>query len=163
MRVFALTGIVLMAASTVFAQDVGLAREKVQQDEATAVLKKQMAEARARVPFESPIKGAPYSADVVVESAQTLADGNHISHQETGRVYRDSEGRTRREQSGTVSALTRGEPVISTQKTVISIVDPVAGMSYSLDTEHKIAWRTPMSASGVWLGDFVMLMKQAEK
>jgi hypothetical protein len=50
----------------------------------------------------------------------------------------------RREQEGTMMMLTRTEPVISTKQLVISITDPVAGVSYSLDSEHKIAWRTPM-------------------
>ena len=160
MRAFVITGIVLLASTAAFAQDVGIAREKQQQDEAAVVLKKQMAEAQARVPIENPIKGAPYSADVVVESTQTLADGNHISNQETSRVYRDGEGRTRREQSGTMSTLTRGEPVISTKRLVISIVDPVAGMSYSLDTEHKIAWRTPI-ATGATVQEELARVKQA--
>lgn len=160
MRAFVITGIVLLASTAAFAQDIGFAREKQQQDEAAVVLKKQMAEAQARVPIENPIKGAPYSADVVVESTQTLADGNHISNQETSRVYRDGEGRTRREQSGTMSTLTRGEPVTSTKRLVISIVDPVAGMSYSLDTEHKIAWRTPI-ATGAAVQEELARVKQA--
>jgi hypothetical protein len=101
----------------------------------------------ARVPLEAPIKGAPYSADVVVSTNQALADGNHISRSETSHVYRDGEGRTRREQSGTMTTVTRTEPIVSTRSLVISIVDPVGGYSYSLDTEHKIAWRTPMGAS----------------
>jgi hypothetical protein len=34
--------------------------------------------------------------------------------------------------------------VVSVIKKTISIVDPVAGFSYSLDPERKIAWQTPM-------------------
>jgi hypothetical protein len=30
----------------------------------------------------------------------------------------------------------------------ISITDPVGGFSYSLDTNNKVAWRTPMGAAG---------------
>jgi len=101
----------------------------------------------ARVPLEAPVKGAPYSADVVVSNNQALADGNRISRSETSHVYRDGEGRTRREQSGTMTTVTRTEPVVSTRSQVVSIIDPVAGFSYSLDSEHKIAWRTPMGAS----------------
>lgn len=160
MRLIAITGIALFASSAVFAQDIGVAREKQQQDEAGVVLKKQMAELQARVPIENPVKGAPYSADVVVETTQALADGNHISHQDTGRVYRDSEGRTRREQSGALSVVTRDQPIVSTKKTVVSIVDPVAGMSYSLDTEHKIAWRTPI-ATGAAVQEELARVKEA--
>src|ERR1043166_3142081 len=45
------------------------------------------------------VKGAPYSAESVTESTQTLADGNRIINRITSAVYRDSEGRTRREQT----------------------------------------------------------------
>ena len=80
----------------------------------------------------------------MIESSQTLADGNHISSSHTNHVYRDGEGRTRRETEGTMTAVSRTQPVVSTKQLIISITDPVAGFSYSLDTEHKIAWRTPM-------------------
>ena len=43
------------------------------------------------------VKGAPYSARVVTEINQSLADGNVISHRHEGAVYRDGEGRTRQE------------------------------------------------------------------
>jgi hypothetical protein len=45
------------------------------------------------------VKGAPYSGEAVTESVQTLADGNRIVNKFTSQVYRDSEGRTRREQT----------------------------------------------------------------
>src|SRR4029077_18421600 len=45
------------------------------------------------------VKGAPFSADAVTESVQVLADGNRIVRSSTTSFYRDSEGRTRREQS----------------------------------------------------------------
>src|SRR4051794_38502490 len=44
------------------------------------------------------VTGAPYSAEIVTESTHTLADGNHIKQTSTSKIYRDSEGRTRREQ-----------------------------------------------------------------
>src|SRR6266852_2092733 len=43
----------------------------------------------------SPVQGAPYSATVVNESIQTLADGNRIVQTSTGTTARDSQGRTR--------------------------------------------------------------------
>ncbi|HXI61811.1 MAG TPA: hypothetical protein VNF70_03840, partial [Pyrinomonadaceae bacterium] len=46
-----------------------------------------------------PIKGAPYSADAVTETTQILGDGNRIVNRSTATLYRDSEGRTRREQT----------------------------------------------------------------
>ncbi len=45
------------------------------------------------------VKGAPYSAEAVTESNQVLSDGNRISRRSTAKLYRDSEGRTRREQT----------------------------------------------------------------
>lgn len=49
-------------------------------------------------PFgEKTVKGAPFSAQVIIESSQTLANGTHLSHKLAGALYRDSEGRTRQE------------------------------------------------------------------
>lgn len=83
------------------------------------------------VPIEGRVvKGAPYSAEVVNESIQTLGDGNRIIRRSTGRVYRDSEGRTRREEdrpSGTPS---------------ISITDPTTGSAFTLDPVRRVAVRT---------------------
>jgi hypothetical protein len=150
MRLFAATSLaVLLIAPAARAQNQDeLARKKMAEAAARNgnVDLKRTAEL-ARVPLEAPVTGAPYSADVIVSNSQTLADGNRISHSDTSHVYRDSEGRTRREQSGTMTVVTRTEPVVSTKSLVISIIDPVAGYSYSLDTEHKIAWRTPFPTS----------------
>lgn len=112
--------------------------------------KKMAAETAARIPLEKPIKGAPYSADTIVESTQTLADGNHINRRSSGRVYRDGEGRVRREEDKPFTFKTANGPVSAVMPS-ITIVDPVGGFSYSLDTEHKIAWRTPMEAGKVLL------------
>lgn len=45
----------------------------------------------------SNMKGAPFSADAVNESIQTLADGNRIVHTSQSKFYRNGEGRVRRE------------------------------------------------------------------
>jgi hypothetical protein len=84
------------------------------------------------------VKGAPYSAEAVTETIQTLSDGNRIINKFSSSVYRDSEGRTRREQSFKgLGVLGVGEEPLKT----IFIHDPVAGVSYSLDarthTAHK--------------------------
>ncbi len=73
------------------------------------------------------VKSAPYSADVVNDSIQTLPDGNRIVHQSTSRVYRDSEGRTRREEDRP-----SGSPSIT-------ISDPVSGSFWTLDVETRTA------------------------
>lgn len=86
------------------------------------------------------VKGAPYSAQAVTESVQTLADGNRIVHKNSAQVYRDSEGRTRRDQ--TVGAIgpyaAAGDPVQT-----FFINDPVAGTNYILDPRSKVARKLP--------------------
>lgn len=44
-----------------------------------------------------PVKNAPYSAEVVTERVQNLADGNQIVNKTSAMSYRDSAGRTRQE------------------------------------------------------------------
>jgi hypothetical protein len=138
MRIMAKTSLLLLiTATTAFAQDEVARRQAVE------------AMVAARVPLEKAATGAPYSAETLVEGVQTLADGNRIVRKRTGRVYRDSEGRTRREEDG--PAVIENNPVIDGVKvannSTISIVDPVAGFSYSLDPRRKIAWRTAIGAS----------------
>src|SRR5881409_1162520 len=43
------------------------------------------------------VKGAPYSGQEVNENSQVLADGTRIHTEARATVYRDSEGRVRRE------------------------------------------------------------------
>ena len=131
---------ILVAASAAFAQDEGARRAEL--------------EIATRVPFEKATTGAPYSAETLVEGLQTLADGNRIVRKTTGRVYRDGEGRTRREQDGVVRSIstpTNGAVTVSARPS-ISIVDPVEGFSYSLDSDRKIAWRTPIGTSAAIMG-----------
>src|SRR5215472_226315 len=137
MRSIAAFAVALLIAPVVHAQG----------NPAEADLKKKMAaESIVRIPLEQPIKGAPYSADTIVEATQTLGDGNHINTNRSGRVYRDSMGRVRREEERPFTSKTANGPV-SAIMTSITIVDPVGGFAYSLDNEHKIAWRTPMVTS----------------
>ncbi|HSK65178.1 MAG TPA: hypothetical protein VK893_15095, partial [Pyrinomonadaceae bacterium] len=85
------------------------------------------------------VKGAPYSAEAVTESVQTLADGNRIVNKFSSQVYRDSEGRTRREQTlKGLSGVGTGEEPLRT----IFINDPVAGVTYSLDTRSHTAHKS---------------------
>jgi hypothetical protein len=86
--------------------------------------------------FDKLVKGAPYSAQAVTETTQMLSDGNRIVNTSTAAVYRDGEGRTRREQTlksiGNFSA--SGEPFQT-----ISINDPVAGVAYVLEPHSHTA------------------------
>jgi hypothetical protein len=86
------------------------------------------------------VKGAPYSAQAVTESVQTLSDGNRIVRKNTAQLYRDTEGRTRREQ--TVSYIGPFAPSLEETQTVF-INDPVAGFSYILEPSSKTARKMP--------------------
>jgi hypothetical protein len=80
------------------------------------------------------VKNAPFAGDLVTETAQTLSDGNHIRQSTTAHLVRDSEGRTRREQSlNGLGAL--GAPAENVQAVFIS--DPVAGVSYALNPSNR--------------------------
>jgi hypothetical protein len=87
------------------------------------------------------VKGAPYSAQAISESIQTLADGNRIVHKTTASVYRDGEGRTRRDQ--TLRSIgpyaVAGDPP---QTTFIN--DPVAGVNYIFDSRSRTARKLPL-------------------
>jgi hypothetical protein len=83
------------------------------------------------------VKGAPYSADAVTESTQTLADGNRISRKNTTALYRDAEGRTRREVS--LNAIGPWASSADAPTKMVFIHDPVAGFSYTLNEKDKTA------------------------
>ena len=87
------------------------------------------------------VKGKPYSAEAVTETNQTLADGNRITRKMTASVCRDSEGRTRREQTlGMIGPFkSEGGPLQT-----ITIDDPVAGLHYMLDPKNKVAVKLPL-------------------
>jgi hypothetical protein len=91
------------------------------------------------------VKNAPYSADIVTETTQTLTDGNHIRQSSTAKVYRDTEGRTRREQS--LNAL-GGIAPSSILPQVVFINDPVAGFNYALDTQNRTATKSVWARPG---------------
>lgn len=86
------------------------------------------------------VKGAPYSAEAVTESIQTLADGNRIVNRITSSVYRDSEGRTRRDQSFKGLGIFGASGEEPTQTTFIN--DPVAGVTYTLDSRSRTAHKS---------------------
>lgn len=94
--------------------------------------------------FESRvIKGVPFSADTTTEFSQTLSNGQHIYRKSASSLYRDSEGRTRREQTFDVIG-TYGSA--GPAKQAIFINDPVAGMSYVLNPAEHTATKTTITA-----------------
>jgi hypothetical protein len=87
------------------------------------------------------VKNAAFSGDVVTQTTQTLADGSHVKQSTTVHVFRDSEGRTRREETLNLSGLAVGANS-GTPAQMVFINDPVAGSSYALDTTNKTATKT---------------------
>jgi hypothetical protein len=92
------------------------------------------------------IKGAPFSAEAVSESVQTLPDSNRITRSTTTKMYRDGEGRFRREGTGGggsgAGAVGYGGLVSAYGfQDTISINDPVEGVRYILTPNLKTARR----------------------
>jgi hypothetical protein len=99
----------------------------------------------ARFAFDKLVKGAAYSAVAVTETTQTLSDGNQITRKSEVTLYRDSEGRTRREQTleGVKTWPAAGDP-----PRMIFINDPIAGYNYVLDPRTRTARKTGGAGKG---------------
>jgi hypothetical protein len=82
-------------------------------------------------PSPQGIKGVPFSADITNVFTRVLADGNRINRETHGKMFRDSEGRTRRENE---FDLPNG-----TKRVNITISDPVQHSMIVLDPEAKTA------------------------
>ncbi len=90
------------------------------------------------LPVEPPVEaaaGVPYSGVGTTEMITTLADGNRIVRTNTMRYYRDSRGRTRTEYS--LAAV--GPFTLDETRSVVMIMDPVAGRRYVLHPAFKRA------------------------
>jgi len=84
------------------------------------------------------VKGSPLTAAFVTIRETTLADGNRIHNETQSKVYRDSEGRVRREMGVDLAT-----PMAGTAKhNLIVITDPVAGIRYVLNPDNKTARQT---------------------
>ncbi len=91
------------------------------------------------------ITGAPFSASATAETKQTLSDGTTISRTVQTNLFRDAQGRVRRE----VTMPAVGPLAASgTPRTFIMIQDPVAGAGYMLDPSKKVAHKMPQHAHG---------------
>lgn len=74
------------------------------------------------------VKDHPYSAEEIDDLLRPLADGNALSSHSVAKVYRDKDGRTRRE-------------VEQPGGTLVIITDPVAQQSYALRPAQSSALR----------------------
>jgi hypothetical protein len=132
-------GMAMLAALFVLAaaaQDA--VTEKERKD---AVMKKQLAEdlsaglkqmtlVRMEGGVMSNVKNAPYRADQITETTQTLGDGTRIHNERQVTIYRDSQGRVRRETPDQ-----------------ISIWDPNSGVGYTLNTKNMTAGKMQVSVT----------------
>jgi hypothetical protein len=88
----------------------------------------------ARAALETRVtKERPYTADAITEFVQVLGDGNRIVRKSTARLFRDGDGRTRRED----------QPEQAGADGAVVITDPVAGASLILDSRTKTAFKAP--------------------
>lgn len=82
------------------------------------------------------VKSAPFSAVAETSFVQPLLGGGQTTRKSTAKLYRDSEGRTRREQT-----LNNVGPFATAEDTpeMVFINDPVAGVNYMLDARSHTA------------------------
>lgn len=130
-RIYAAACAFALAACSAAAQDAGAVN---QQKEALAkaqaeLVKLQMDDVLKKVKvigmeggIMSNVKGAPYSAEQITENTQVLSDGTRIHNESAVKIYRDGQGRMRRETPES-----------------ITIFDPVAGEGYNLDPVNLTA------------------------
>jgi hypothetical protein len=86
------------------------------------------------------VKGSPLTAEIVVIRETTLADGNRIHNESQSKVYRDGDGRVRREMGVDFATPSTGK----IKHNLIVLTDPVAGTRYMLNPDNKTARQMPM-------------------
>jgi hypothetical protein len=92
------------------------------------------------------VTGAPFSATSTSTTNQTLQDGKAtINRTVQGAIYRDSQGRSRREVT-----FTGVGPLAATGGThkMVAISDPVAGAHFMLNPDKKVAYKMTSPAGG---------------
>jgi len=91
-----------------------------------------------------PALGKPICADFVTEHHQSFIDGNRISRSTNSSIYRDAQGRIRRDSQLSVPGLPAG----FSAATFITIVDHQLGYSYVLDPQEMVAHRYELNGAG---------------
>lgn len=84
-----------------------------------------------------PVKNSPYSGEGVTEFKQQLSDGNRITRRTVDHVYRDSQGRMRKE-----TTLANVGPWAAGGRKIIRISDPANGTVFVLDDSQKTAQKS---------------------
>lgn len=93
--------------------------------------------------MSKPVTGAPYAATAVTETTQVLADGNRIVNKTESQLARDSQGRTRRQET-----MNNLGPLATNAPNMAFINDPVDKVSYVLDLNDKTARVIKLPAPG---------------
>ncbi len=127
MKIFVATLMIASAATAAVAQNTNAAAPN-------AVVKAWVAANPAT--GHGPIKNSPFTADEVNDSVQTLADGNRIVRSSTGKFYRNSEGRIRREGKGGVGGLFGSTYSFGPG---VSITSPDMNQKFLLDSKLQTA------------------------
>ena len=86
------------------------------------------------------VTGAPFSATASASTKQTLSDGTVITRAVQSKLFRDAQGRFRKE-----TTMPAAGPLAAsdTPKTFVMIQDPVGKANYMLDPGKKIAHQMP--------------------
>lgn len=127
-RIYALTGLLSLFALGAVAQDDELQKAKAALADMEKGLQTAKVMAIGGAVMGPAVKNAPYSAVEVTETTQMLTDGNRIHQRREVPVYRDTEGRVRRENS----------------PEQVMIWDPVANASYMLNPKTQTAQKMPL-------------------
>jgi hypothetical protein len=90
------------------------------------------------------VSGKPVYAEFVTEHHQSFTDGNRISRSTTSCIYRDAQGRVRRESQLSLP----GMPAVVSASIFITIVDHQLGYGYVLDPQEMVAHRYDLNAAG---------------
>jgi hypothetical protein len=137
---------ILLLAAFVFTAQAQETREAQESKEAKAVIKAKEVKVYTELITSSEriVKGAPFSAEGVNESVQTLADGNRIVRTSSTRMYRDGEGRFRRQGSASTGGMLGSYFSVSST----TITDPVAGFRFFLNDKERTARRSPLKPVG---------------
>src|SRR5262249_30173795 len=94
------------------------------------------------IPLGPIVLGAPFAADASTSVTQLLGDGTRINRTVMAKLFRDGEGRVRREQT----ILGLGALDLSAEsQTIVTILDPVARMTYVLDPRTHQARKMSLS------------------
>ena len=99
------------------------------------------------------VTGQPFSADTVIEDTHRLFDGTTVTKKNSGSIYRDGAGRTRREQpldmvGNFAVANDKNKP-----QTLVFINDFSAKTQYFVDLNNKVARKSRIGQGGTPPGD----------